>query len=72
MSTIAFCKLENDEVMKKKGQLGRVLFILGADKKKQHGASAIYGSFLEETGERDRKKVQSVGHALFSMIPSRL
>ena len=71
MSTIAFCKLENDEVMKKKGQLGRVLFILGADKKKTWRICYIW-IFLEETGERDRKKAQSVGHALFSMIPSRL
>ena len=56
MSTIAFCKLENDEVMKKKGQLGRVLFILGADKKKQHGASAIYGSFWRRLGREIERR----------------
>ena len=52
MSTIAFCKLENDEVMKKKGQLGRVLFILGADKKNNMAHLLYMDLFGGDWGER--------------------
>ena len=63
--------------MNKMGKVDGVLFFLRANEKKnkkikKNMASAMSTWIMpEKTGETDRKEANTIGRALFSMIPSR-
>ena len=72
VSIVHFVRSVNSQgVMNKMGKVGGVLFFLRANEKKKM-ASAMFTWILSKmTGETDRIKADTVGRALFSMIPLR-